>query len=126
MVGMKKESPGVSPLIAVDKNSRQPLYRQLYDAYRKQILCGNIAAGQRVPSTRALAVELRISRIPVLSAYEQLIAEGYFESRVGFGTVISPRLAVGTSAGKQPVKPTTRAKRAPRIFTAVAGEALSP
>jgi GntR family transcriptional regulator/MocR family aminotransferase len=45
--------------------------------------------GQRVPSTRALAKQLGISRIPVLSAYELLIAEGYFQPFVGAGTCVS-------------------------------------
>jgi GntR family transcriptional regulator/MocR family aminotransferase len=45
-----------------------------------------------VPSTRALATELGVSRIPILNAYAQLLAEGYFESRTGAGTVISRSL----------------------------------
>ena len=48
--------------------------------------------GQRIPSTRALASELGVSRFPVLNAYAQLLAEGYFESRVGAGTEISRSL----------------------------------
>src|SRR5207253_11506423 len=52
----------------------------------------NLRAGQRVPSSRALAVELRISRIPVLGAYSQLLAEGYFEARSGSGTFVSSSL----------------------------------
>lgn len=89
---MKRVPSGVSPVIAVQKNVSKSLYRQVYDAYRKAILDGNLRAGQRVPSTRVLASELGISRIPVLSAYAQLLAEGYFESRVGSGTIISKSL----------------------------------
>lgn len=89
---MKRVPSGISPLIAVEKNASKSLYRQVYDAYRKAILDGNLRAGQRVPSTRVLAVELGISRIPVLGAYAQLLAEGYFESRVGSGTIISKSL----------------------------------
>jgi GntR family transcriptional regulator/MocR family aminotransferase len=44
--------------------------------------------GQRVPSTRALAVELEISRLPILAAYEQLVHEGYIEGRSGSGTYV--------------------------------------
>src|SRR4029077_17598830 len=47
---------------------------------------------QRVPSSRVLASELGISRIPILTAYAQLLAEGYFESRGGSGTVVSRSL----------------------------------
>jgi GntR family transcriptional regulator/MocR family aminotransferase len=78
----------VLPIIAVDRNAAKALHRQIYEAYRTAIVDRTLRAGQRVPSTRTLAAELGISRIPVLNAYAQLVAEGYFESRVGFGTVI--------------------------------------
>lgn len=48
----------------------------------------SLRVGQRVPSTRALAFELKISRLPVLNAYAQLLAEGYLEARVGSGTFV--------------------------------------
>jgi GntR family transcriptional regulator/MocR family aminotransferase len=58
-------------------------------AYRTSIVDGSLRPGQRIPSTRVLASELGVSRFPVLNAYAQLLAEGYFESRVGAGTVVS-------------------------------------
>jgi GntR family transcriptional regulator/MocR family aminotransferase len=64
------------------------LYRQVYDRFRKAILDGLLRPGQRVPSTRALAIELGVSRLPVLTAYEQLLHEGYLEGRVGSGTYV--------------------------------------
>src|SRR5216683_2085258 len=82
---MKKAASGFSPLIYVDRKAGKPLYSQVYDAFRAAIVGGNLRAGQRIPSTRALSSELRISRIPVLNAYAQLLAEGYFKSRVGSG-----------------------------------------
>ena len=89
---MKKVASGISPVIAIDKRKRQFLYKQVYEAYRQAIVEGRLAPGQRVPSTRIAAMELGISRIPVLDAYAQLLAEGYFESRVGSGTVVSRSL----------------------------------
>jgi GntR family transcriptional regulator/MocR family aminotransferase len=89
---MKKAPSGISPVIAVSKSFPKSLYKQVYEGYRQAIAEGNLRAGQRVPSTRVLAGELGISRIPVLSAYAQLLAEGYFESRVGSGTVVSKSL----------------------------------
>ena len=80
------------PLIAVDRKATKPLHSQIYDAYRAAIVDGSLHPGQRIPSTRLLASELGISRFPVLNAYAQLLAEGYFESRVGAGTVISNSL----------------------------------
>lgn len=83
---------GIPPLLQVDRRAAVPLYRQLYDGYRAGIVRGDLRAGQLVPSTRELARELRISRIPVLNAYAQLLAEGYFETRLGAGTFVSRSL----------------------------------
>jgi GntR family transcriptional regulator / MocR family aminotransferase len=82
-------SVAITPIIAVDRKSRMPLYRQIYNAYRTTIVNGTLRPGQRVPSTRGLALELGVSRIPVLDAYAQLMAEGYFQSRAGAGTAVS-------------------------------------
>jgi GntR family transcriptional regulator / MocR family aminotransferase len=76
-------------MIMVDRKMPQPLHRQIYDAFRTAIVEGKLRRGQRIPSTRTLAVEIGVSRFPVLNAYAQLLAEGYFESRVGAGTVVS-------------------------------------
>jgi GntR family transcriptional regulator / MocR family aminotransferase len=89
---MKKAASGITPLITVDRSSSTPLHRQIYDAYREGIVEGRLRPGQRIPSTRILASEIRVSRFPVLNAYAQLLAEGYFESRVGAGTVVSSSL----------------------------------
>src|SRR5580704_1181115 len=89
---MKRVSSGIFPVIAIDRKDSRALYRQVYDAYRTGIVGGNLRPGQRVPSTRVLAAELGISRIPILNAYAQLLAEGYFESRVGNGTFVSTSL----------------------------------
>jgi GntR family transcriptional regulator/MocR family aminotransferase len=84
-----KATPALPPAVVVDRRQRSPLYRQIYDGYREAIVAGRLRSGQRVPSTRGLAAELGISRIPVLAAFEQLLAEGYFESHVGSGTFVA-------------------------------------
>ena len=84
-----KGSGGISPVIALDRQGRRSLHSQIYDAYRASILSGKLTTGQQVPSTRALSAELGISRIPVLEAYSQLLAEGYFETQRGAGTFVS-------------------------------------
>jgi GntR family transcriptional regulator/MocR family aminotransferase len=89
---MQKAPSGIVPLLAIDRKVATPLHRQIYDGYRSGITGGSLRSGQRVPSTRALATELGVSRIPVLNAYAQLLAEGYFESRVGAGTLVSSLL----------------------------------
>ena len=86
---MAKVSEAIAPVIAVDRKAANPLHKQVYDGFRAAIVRGNLRPGQRVPSSRSLGVELGISRIPVLNAYAQLLAEGYFESRKGAGTFVS-------------------------------------
>jgi GntR family transcriptional regulator / MocR family aminotransferase len=86
---MRRVPGSFLPPIALDYRSKTPLYRQLYDWFRRAILDGQMRPGQRVPSSRSLAAELQISRIPVLNAYEQLLAEGYFEAFVGAGTCVA-------------------------------------
>jgi GntR family transcriptional regulator/MocR family aminotransferase len=66
-----------------------PQYSQLTRAMKSAILGGRLVAGARLPPTRALAEELGLSRITVLTAYEQLRAEGYIVGRVGSGSYVS-------------------------------------
>ncbi|HLW55663.1 MAG TPA: PLP-dependent aminotransferase family protein [Candidatus Angelobacter sp.] len=96
---MKRVASGFTPIIALDRRAVKPLHRQIYDAYRGTIAGRNLRPGQKVPSTRELAVQLGISRVPVLSAYSQLLAEGYLESRSGSGTFVSSSMVdqVGSS-----------------------------
>lgn len=89
---MKAASSAFSPVIAVDRKAAEPLHRQIYEAYRAMIIGRTLGAGQQILSTRRLASELGISRIPALTAYAQLLAEGYFEARVGAGTFVCSSL----------------------------------
>src|SRR6266567_5155874 len=93
---MKRISASFLPPIMLASRTKTPLYRQLYDWFRRAIIAGQMRPGQRVPSTRGLAAELKISRIPVLTAYEQLFAEGYFETFVGAGTCVARSIPQGT------------------------------
>ena len=100
---MKTAAASFVPPIALHPRAKAPLYLQLYDWFRSAIIAGQMRPGQRVPATRILAAELKISRIPVLNAYEQLLAEGYFEARVGAGTCVAasiPDEALNPAAGK--------------------------
>ena len=82
-----------APMITLDRHSETPLYRQIYDALRAMIVDRRLESGQQLPSSRAFAHELRISRLPVLDAYAQLLAEGYIESRSGAGTFVKISLS---------------------------------
>jgi len=99
---MKKVANNFCPVVAIDHQDSRPFHRQIYDGFRTAILRNNLSAGQQVPSTRQLAQELGISRIPVLTAYSQLLAEDYFETRTGSGTFVSQSLASLKSAIAQP------------------------
>jgi GntR family transcriptional regulator/MocR family aminotransferase len=86
------------------------LYLQVYRALRGEILGGRLASGERVPATREIAELLKISRNTAVMAYEQLLAEGYIESRVGAaGTVVAnvlpPEGPVSRPASAHPANP---------------------
>jgi GntR family transcriptional regulator/MocR family aminotransferase len=92
MPHVQNVSNGVAPILAIDRKEAKPLHKQIYDGYRAAIAVRSLRAGQQIPSTRDLSRELKISRIPVLTAYAQLLAEGYFETRVGAGTFVCSSL----------------------------------
>lgn len=105
---MKRLSAGFLPPVALDAASGVPMYDQLSEWFRRAIMDGRLRPGQRVPSTRSLAKELNISRIPVLSAYEQLYAEGYLETFVGAGTCVAHAIP---GEVLKPVRATQRASQ---------------
>ena len=112
---MKRISSSFLPPIALDSRASTPMYQQLYEWFRRAILQGQLRPGQRVPSTRNLAAELKVSRIPVSSAYEQLQAEGYFETFVGAGTCVArtiPANAAKPESGESRAVARPAAKRA--------------
>src|SRR5690606_5471505 len=93
-------SSGTSMLaVALDPGGRRPLGDQLYEQIRDLVLEGRLKPGERLPSTRALAAELGVSRTTTVSAYAQLESEGYLESRTGAGTFVSPELGAAILRG---------------------------
>ncbi len=80
-----------TPLLALDldRTSKVPLHRQLYDQIREAVLAGHLAPGARLPSSRTLASELGCSRNTAVTAFDQLLSEGYLDGQVGSGTYIS-------------------------------------
>ena len=67
-------------MIPLQKDSDDHLYLQIYNYIKNEIRKGSITAGQKLPSTRALASHLQIARSTVDFAYGQLLSEGYIES----------------------------------------------
>lgn len=72
----------------------------LQAALREAVRSGRLAPGTRLPSSRALAADLRVSRGLVTEAYEQLTAEGYLRSGVGAGTWVSGAVRAATPGAR--------------------------
>jgi GntR family transcriptional regulator/MocR family aminotransferase len=102
------------PIIAIDREAPDPLHKQIYDGFRAAILRGDLRPAERIPSSRELASQLRVSRFPVLNAYGQLLSEGYFESRTGAGTYVSASLPEQRMSVAQPVGPSAQSPSGPR------------
>jgi DNA-binding FadR family transcriptional regulator len=83
---LKRRLQPVLPHVALDPGAAEPLHRQVYRFLRNAIATGSVPPGSRLPSTRALASQLRVSRNTVLNAYEALTLEGWITGRIGSGT----------------------------------------
>ena len=107
------------PMVAIDRRGPKPLHRQIYDSFRAMIFDRRLHPGQQIPASRALAAELGVSRIPVLGAYAQLMAEGYLESRAGAGTFVAASLSLSEiprrSAGPPHPEPVAISRAAQRL-----------
>src|SRR5262250_2281590 len=82
-----------------------PLYRRVYHALKAMIRDGRLAPDVRLPSTRELAADLRVSRNTVMLAYEQLLAEGYVTTRDRAITSVAAPLPAPALAGSAPRRP---------------------
>jgi GntR family transcriptional regulator / MocR family aminotransferase len=111
---MSRSGLAVSPILKIDRSLAVPLHKQVYDGYRTAIVRGELRPGQVVLSSRELAIELQVSRFPVLHAYGQLTAEGYLESRVGSGTYISSSLPEQLLSVRKSRRSTAKSPSGPR------------
>jgi GntR family transcriptional regulator/MocR family aminotransferase len=91
-------------LLGVTRRGDRPLHEQIERALREAARSGRLKAGRPVPSTRALARDLRVSRGVIVEAYEQLVAEGYLETRPGSRTVVA---AAARATPEEPVESPT-------------------
>jgi DNA-binding transcriptional regulator YhcF (GntR family) len=86
---LKRVANARMPALRIMAQSACPLYRQIYDQLQRAILEQKLPAGARLPSTRALARALGVSRNTVLNAYEMLVADALLAARRGSGTHVS-------------------------------------
>jgi len=76
-------------ILELENSSKTALYIQIYQAIKKQILAGHLHAGEKLPSLRQLAESLALSLTTVEGAYNQLMVEGYIESRPRSGYFVA-------------------------------------
>ena len=75
--------------IVLSQKTDKPIYTQIYEQISNQIMTGEISAGEKLPPIRTVAVNLRISVIPVKQAWEQLEREGFITTAAGRGTFVN-------------------------------------
>jgi GntR family transcriptional regulator / MocR family aminotransferase len=109
----------------LDAQSPTSLWLQLYQQLRHAIINRRLPAGTRLPATRLLAAELGCSRNTILGAFEQLVAEGYLEGRVGSGTYVAAiipedvALPVGLGLARSNATCTLELSRRGRMLTSI-------
>ena len=111
-------------LLQLDANAKAPLYRQIYEQIKTEILSGAMPEGMRLVSTRTLARDLQAGRNTVENAYAQLVLEGYVAAVPGSGYVVRamqhelhPELSgLHEAPFSQPVRKKPRKPRQPYNF----------
>ena len=77
-------------ILDIDPHGGVPIYRQVMDQTRRQILAGHLAVGDQVESVKSLSARLRINPMTVSKAYSFLVEEGLLERRRGVGLFVRP------------------------------------
>ncbi len=77
--------------IILSNASGKPIYEQISDQVKEQIMSSALSAGDALPSMRLLAKELRISVITTKRAYEELERDGFLENVPGKGCFVAPQ-----------------------------------
>jgi GntR family transcriptional regulator/MocR family aminotransferase len=87
---MGKVTPQIlMTFINIHKNIGKTIHGQLYEQLKNGVYSGMLMPGDRLPSSREMSLELKVSRNTVLQVFDQLRMEGFFESKTGAGTFIS-------------------------------------
>jgi GntR family transcriptional regulator/MocR family aminotransferase len=123
----RKVGKGSLLSLAIRPVARGALARQVYQALRDAILDGRLGAGDRLPASRVLAGDLGVSRNTTLSAIDQLVSEGYLETRRGSGCYVAASLPdARPSPPRRPYVETDVEERSPMpVRLSARGRALS-
>ncbi len=77
-------------LLQIDHHSGQPIYRQVIDQVRRQVMAGQLREGEQLPSVRDLAAQLRVNPMTISKACSLMEMEGLLERRRGVGLFVAP------------------------------------
>lgn len=77
--------------IQIDNSSKDPIYLQIKNQIKAQIIGGDLKVGQQLPSIRFMAKELRVSMITVKRAFDELELDGFINSVQGKGSFVAPQ-----------------------------------
>lgn len=75
-------------MIEINENSTEPIYQQVYDKLLKLMVLNVLSEGDKLPSVREMALQLKINPNTIQKAYKQLEQDGYVESAVGKGNFV--------------------------------------
>lgn len=81
-----KQTPWLA--FSIDRSAKTPVFEQICSSIRERVISGDLAEGTKLPPTRVFATELGVSRSTIITAYDQLVAEGYLRSVQGSGYMI--------------------------------------
>lgn len=101
----------------ISSGDPRPRYQQICHALRQQITEGTLKPGDRLPASRALAVDLGLARSTVVTAYDQLVAEGYIEAHQGAGMYVCDISPFGTPSIQPPPPAPQPARPQPLALT---------
>ncbi len=98
--------------LGIDRGDAEPIQQQISRQIRELVLGGRLKPKAKLPSSRALAEQLGVARATVVEAFEQLVGEGYIETRMGSGTSVAAELPEALlTSGRKPPKPAAQVKR---------------
>ncbi|WP_080847484.1 MocR-like pyridoxine biosynthesis transcription factor PdxR [Cytobacillus gottheilii] len=84
------------------RSAQYPLHQQIYEYLKQKILNGEWTVGVKIPPLRILAEQLNVNRSTVVAALEELAADGFIDSRVGYGTFVANNTWSTISSGAAP------------------------
>ena len=95
-------------ILETDNSNKQFLYEQLYETIKEDILSGSIKAGEKLPSLRSLSNDLGISLTTIGQAYQQLLVEGYIQSKPQSGFFAAEVNSVSSAETEESVEEKVR------------------